>query len=139
MGREHIDLVRRGFETTASSRELPRELFQPDLIWDTTTYGPVGVNMRRCVGIDEADRWLAEWLEPFEEWTMEAEDHVDAGEQVVTILRQRGRTEHGPEVELRMALVWSFRDGLVSKAEFYSDLDTPSRPPGCADSRQRAR
>ena len=121
MSQESIELLRRGFEHVARTRELPREMFQPDLIWDATTYGPVGVNMRRCVGFAEADRWLTEWLEPFDEWTMEVEEYVDAGEQVVTIARQHGRTEHGPEVELRMAFLWTFRDGLAAKVELYSD------------------
>ena len=116
-----MDLLRRGFEHVARTSELPREMFQPDLIWDATTYGPVGVNMRRCVGFEEADRWMAEWTEPFEEWTIEAEEYVDAGDQAVTFVRQHGRTEHGPEVDLRMAFVWTFRDGLVAKVEFYSD------------------
>ena len=123
MSQEHIDLLRRGFEHVVRTRELPREMFQPDLIWDASTYGPVGVNMRKCVGFAEADRWLAEWVEPFDEWTIELEEYFDAGDQVVTFVRQHGQTEHGPEVELRHAFVWTFRDGLAAKVELYSDRD----------------
>ncbi len=47
---------------------------------------------------------------------------VDAEDHVVAIVRQRGKTKHGsPEVEMRLAQVWTFRDGLAARMEMYDD------------------
>jgi hypothetical protein len=32
-----------------------------------------------CVGIDEANGWLAQWLEGFENWSLDVEEVLDAG------------------------------------------------------------
>jgi ketosteroid isomerase-like protein len=46
----------------------------------------------------------------------------DAGDQVVTIARQHWKGKHGgPEVEMRLAQVWTFRDGLGARMEMYAD------------------
>jgi ketosteroid isomerase-like protein len=41
---------------------------------------------------------------------------------VVTIARQHWKGKHGgPEVEMRLAQVWTFRDGLGARMEMYAD------------------
>jgi ketosteroid isomerase-like protein len=77
-----------------------------------------------CVGVGEANKWLADWLEGFEHWSIDVEEVFDAGDRVVTIARQRASAKHGgPEVEMRFAQVWTFRDGLVARVEMYADRD----------------
>jgi SnoaL-like domain len=79
---------------------------------------------RSCVGVDEANEWIAEWLDSFEDWSLDIEEVVDAGDQVVTIARQHGKAKHGgPKVEMHVAQLWTFRDGLVSRMELYADRD----------------
>ena len=95
----------------------------PDLVWDTTTWSSSGgLNLKKCVGVDEANRWLAQWAEAFENWSLDVEKVFDAGDQVVTFVRQHAKGRHGgPEVEMRFAQVWTFRDGLIARVEMYSD------------------
>jgi ketosteroid isomerase-like protein len=121
MSQENVDLLRRGYEHAARYGELSRETAHPDLVWDTTTFAG-GLNLKKCVGLDETNRWLAEWTEGFENWSLDVEDVFDAGDQVVTFVRQRGKARHGgPEVDMPFAQVWTFRDGLVTRMEMYSD------------------
>ena len=57
-------------------------------------------------------QFLAEWAAAWDDWELEVEDHVDAGEHVVSLLNQRGRSKAtGIPVEMRFAQVWTFRDG----------------------------
>ena len=100
-----------------------REYFRPDLVWDTTTLASAGgLNLGTWIGVDDANRWLAEWTEGFENWSIDIEEVVDAGDQVVTLARQHAKARHGgPEVEMRLAQVWTFRDGLIARMEMYSD------------------
>jgi ketosteroid isomerase-like protein len=99
-----------------------RETVHPDFVWDTTTFSSEGLNLKKCVGVDEANRWPAQWTEAFENWSLDVEEVFDAGDQVVTFVRQRAAARHGgPEVEMRFAQVWTFRDGLVARMEMYLD------------------
>lgn len=46
----------------------------------------------------------------------------DAGDRVVAIMRQRGRSKAaGMPVEVSFAEVWTFRDGKQAPMEMYSD------------------
>jgi ketosteroid isomerase-like protein len=120
---ENLDLLRRGFEHVARTGEFPPQTAHPDFVWDTTTFRG-GMQPATCVGLDETNEWLAEWLAGFEGWSIEVEEVFDAEDQVVTVLRQHGKAKHGgPEVEMRFAQLWTFRDGLVARMNMYADRD----------------
>ena len=122
MSQENVDLLRRGYDHVVRTGELLPESFRPDLVWDTTTFSSMGLNLEKCIGLDSANRWLAEWADAFESWSIEVEEVFDAGDQVVTFVRQHAKTRQGgPEVEMRFAQVWTFREGLVARMEMYAD------------------
>jgi ketosteroid isomerase-like protein len=107
----------------AASRSRVPEIGHPEFVWDTTTFRG-GINPEMCVGLDEANQWLAQCVEGFENWSLDVEEVFDAEDQVVTIVRQHATPRHGgPEVEMRFAQVWTFRDGLVARMEMYADRD----------------
>jgi ketosteroid isomerase-like protein len=137
MSRENLELLQRGFEYVVRTGELLPETVQPDLVWDTTTFSSMGMNMKKCVGLDEANRWLAEWSEAFESWALDVEEVFDADDQVVTFVRQHAKSKQGgPEVEMRFAQVWTFRDGLIARMEMYLDRDEALAAAGFAESRE---
>jgi ketosteroid isomerase-like protein len=40
---------------------------------------------------------------------------------VIAVIRQRGKAKRGgPDVEMRFAMVWAFRDGLAVRMEMYA-------------------
>jgi ketosteroid isomerase-like protein len=123
MLQENLDLLRRAFEYVEKTGEVLREGVHPDFVWDTTTFRGA-IRPGTYVGVDETDEWLADWFDSFEDWSFEIEEVFDAGDRVVTIVRQRGTAKHGgPEVEMRFAQVWTFRDGLAARVEMYADRD----------------
>ena len=92
------------------------------------------MNTRTCVGVDETNGWLAEWLEGFVNWSIDVEELFDAGDRVVTIVSQRASAKHGgPEVEMRLAQVWTFRDGLLTRMEMYADRDEAAEAAGLSE------
>jgi len=100
-----------------------REVARSDFVWDTSTFRGA-IRPGTFVGVDETNAWLADWLDSFEDWSIVIEEVFDAGDQVVAIVRQRGTAKHGgPEVEMRVAQVWTFRDGLAARMEMYADRD----------------
>lgn len=64
------------------------------------------------------------WLEGWDSQVMQLEELIDAGEQVVALVRIKGRTtRHGVEVEHAPAAVWTIEDGTVVGISFYLDRD----------------
>jgi ketosteroid isomerase-like protein len=123
MSQEIPDLLRRAFEHVEKTGEILGEAVHPDFVWDTTTFRGA-IRPGTYVGVDETNEWLADWLDSFEDWSLDIEEVFGAGDQVVTIVRQHGKAKHGgPEVEMRFAQVWTFRDGLGARMEMYADRD----------------
>jgi ketosteroid isomerase-like protein len=96
--------------------------FAPDVEWDTTTYeGWPETGVYR--GHDGVRRFLDEWLAIWDRYEAGVDDYLDAGDnQVVALAWQRG---HGHEshalVEMQFAMVFTLRDGLVTRMDVYSD------------------
>lgn len=75
-------------------------------------------------GIEGFAAGWRDWLEPWERYELRAEEFIDAGDQVVVLARVRARTRRdGVEMEHAPAAVYTLRDGLVCRIEFYLDRD----------------
>jgi len=134
MSQENVDLLRRGYEHVVRTGELLGEICHADVVWDTTTFAPSGLNLKKCVGLDETNSWLAQWTEAFESWSLDVEEVFDAGDQMVVFVRQHAKARQGgPEVEMPFAQVWTFRDGLVARMEMYFDRSEALAAAGLAD------
>jgi ketosteroid isomerase-like protein len=74
--------------------------------------------------------WL-DWLEPWESYWIQADEFVDAGDQVIACVHIRGRTRRdGVEVEHAPAAVWTLREGVVRRVDFYLERDEALRAVG---------
>jgi len=70
-----------------------------------------------------ADSWR-DWLEPWESYYIEAEEFIDAGEEVVSLTRVLAQTTRDSvAVEHRPAAVWSVREGKIVRVRFYLERD----------------
>ncbi len=96
----------------------------PEYLGEGTVY-------RGLAGFEE---FWTDWLQPWESFRIESEAFLDAGDQVVQLARQVGRTQAGgAEIEDRGAAVLSFRDGRLSRIEFHLDRDRALRAAGLGD------
>jgi uncharacterized protein len=73
-------------------------------------------------GLDGYIRWLTNWGETFDGYAMDLERLVDAGDQVVSlfVMRATGRGS-GATVERKDAMISTFRDGKITRVEYYND------------------
>jgi ketosteroid isomerase-like protein len=71
--------------------------------------------------------FLAEWTAAWDDWELEVDVLHDAGEQVVAVIHQRGRSKvTGIPVDMFLAQVWTVRDGRETRMEMHSDpADAP--------------
>jgi ketosteroid isomerase-like protein len=73
-------------------------------------------------GVEEARGFLRNWIETWDDWELDVEALHDAGDKVVAIMRQRGRSKaSGLPVDMSFAQVWTIRDGKLARMEMYAD------------------
>jgi ketosteroid isomerase-like protein len=100
--------------------EFECRMVGPDLAFQGAEAGPEGFL-----------RAWAEWLSPFEDYRIEVEETIDAGEVLVDLVHQTARTKRGGvPVETRGAAVWRFRGGRLTGVEFHLDRETAFRSAG---------
>jgi ketosteroid isomerase-like protein len=70
-----------------------------------------------------AEGWR-DWLEPWESYYIELEKFIDAGDEVISLVRVRAQTTRDAvAVEHESAALWSVREGEISRVRFYLDRD----------------
>jgi len=119
MSQENVEIIRRGYAHFLATGEVRAH---PDLVWDVSRLG--WPDQQIYAGAEGANKFNAEWADSWDDWQMEAEDYLDAGERVVVILTQRGRSKAGGiPVEMRFAQVWTLRDGQGIRMEMYASVE----------------
>jgi ketosteroid isomerase-like protein len=119
MSHANVEVVRRVHEAaTRRDVETVLALYDPDVELDASRVQIVGQNTYR--GHDGLRRFFAEWHEAWESIDYSFEELVDAGEQVVSVVtrRARGRAS-GADVQWPLALVWTLRDGKVTRLAWF--------------------
>jgi ketosteroid isomerase-like protein len=116
MSQENVEIIRRGLVHWMATGEFRAHA---DLVWDVSRLG--WPDQQIYPGAEGARQFLAEWADAWDDWEMEAEDYIDAGERVVVIFNQRGRSKAtGIPVHMRFAQVWTLRDGRAIRMQMYA-------------------
>jgi ketosteroid isomerase-like protein len=73
-------------------------------------------------GLEAYAGWLTNWSEAFEDFAMDLERLVDAGDRVVSlfVMRATGRGS-GATVERKDAMISTFRSGKIARVEYFND------------------
>src|SRR3954447_19925007 len=131
MSQENVDLVsglqpRGDTDLAASFRDEATaarvtETLSPFFDEDVEILPPTfvaGADVR--YGLDGLRAMWLDWLEPWDSYRVEVEDVIDAGEEVVVLVRDFGRRA-GMTVEASVVggAVWTVRDGRVARVAFY--------------------
>jgi ketosteroid isomerase-like protein len=92
----------------------------PDIEWDLSQRL---IDPEKYQGHEGIKRFFEQQLEAWEEAPlMEAEELIDAGDQVVAFVRVHGRGKgSGAAVDARIAQVWTIRGGKATRLEYYGD------------------
>jgi ketosteroid isomerase-like protein len=121
MSEENVEIVRDGLGRFAATREFPAERVTGDFVWDMSNFHG-WPEQQVYEGAGGARAFLKEWTDAWEDWEIEIDALHDAGDKVVALMRQRGRSKAaGTPVEMSFAQVWTLRDGKEARMEMYSD------------------
>ena len=121
MSQENVEIVRDGLGRFAATREFPAERVTDDFVWDMSNFHG-WPEQQVYEGADGARTFLREWTDAWEDWNLEIDALHDAGDRVVALMRQHGRSKAaGMPVEMSFAQVWTLRDRKEARMEMYSD------------------
>jgi ketosteroid isomerase-like protein len=123
MSQENVEIVRRGYEQFGATGRFVGETASPDFVWDMSNFHG-WPEQQAYEGIAGAEAFLRDWAAAWDDWELELEALHDAGDKVVGLMRQRGRSKSaGMPVDMSFAQVWTLRDGKGTKMEMFSDRD----------------
>jgi ketosteroid isomerase-like protein len=126
---ENVEIIRRGYAHFIATGEINAH---PDLVWDVSRLG--WPDQQVYAGVEGAMRFNAEWAAAWDDWELEVEDCLDAGERVIAIVNQRGRSKAtGIPVDMRFAQVWTLRDGVGIRMQMYASVEEALEAVGLSD------
>ena len=124
MSEENLDVVRRIYDAAARRDDvIPFEVYAEDIIWDMS-------NSRRALlamtpvyhGHEGVRQYWRENLSAFGAIDFEVEELIDAGDQVLAVIRERevGRASGAP-VETTHLAVYTLSGGKVIQMQVFDD------------------
>jgi ketosteroid isomerase-like protein len=120
MSQENVDIVRRATDHFMATGEPLEDAFHPEFVWDMSTFSS-WPEQQTYPGLEGARQFLADWTEQWDDWVLEVEDVRDAGDRVVMIMNQRGRSKATSfPAEMRFAQVYTVRDGKQIRMQMYA-------------------
>jgi ketosteroid isomerase-like protein len=123
MSQENVEIVRAGYERFAATGKFAAEAATADFVWDMSNFHG-WPEQQVYEGVEGAEAFLEEWTGAWDDWELEIDALHDAGDKVVALVRQRGRSKAaGMPVEMSFAQVWTVRDGKNARMDMYSDRD----------------
>jgi ketosteroid isomerase-like protein len=121
MSAENVEITRRGYEHFLETGEPAAHLAVPDFVWDMSTFRD-WPEKQTYEGPEGTKEFIANWVSAWEDWRLEVKELIDAGDDVVAIVHQSGRSKTtGLPVDMTFAQVWSYQDGKQTRMRMYAD------------------
>ena len=119
MSQGNVEIVRRMLDAFLQG-DLGAALafYDPDVEWDGTNLPDGRIGRGHDAIMDHVLRWADQW----DEWTVDVERIIDAGnERVVVLIREKGRSKSGLEMDEHHAELYTLRDGMIIRRQGFSD------------------
>src|SRR3954447_21331028 len=119
MSQQNVGIVRRMWDAFLQADFATALSFcDPDIEWDGTNLPDGQVGRGHDAVMDHIRRWADQW----ESWTVDVERISDAGDEgIVVLIRERGRSKSGLEMDEQHAELYDLRDGMVVRRQGFSD------------------
>jgi ketosteroid isomerase-like protein len=116
-----VETLRELYEDWARGDYSRSDVFDPEMKMETFGMGEP-MRAESYEGFVDAMRaWLSAWERPI---TIEAEEFIESGDQVLALITWIGRGKgSGAQIESPGAHLWTFRDGLVVHYGVYRNRD----------------
>ena len=138
MSQENVEIVRTLFAAFQSvnvgnfARRLDevREIFDPEVEWVAAPHSLLASGEYR--GYDGVSRFWTQFLSAWDEYGVRVDELIDAGDQVVAVMRLSGRTNE-LEVDEARSSVLTLRDGRIVRIEPFASKDEALEAAGLSE------
>jgi ketosteroid isomerase-like protein len=116
-----LDALLSGYEAlNRGDVSVIRDQLDPDIEWHEGRRGPeAGIHQGR----DSFLRFVASWMEAFDDFHLEPKRLIDAGDRLIAVLTQTGRGRaSGASVEAEVTHGWTVVEGRAVAWRSYGDL-----------------
>jgi ketosteroid isomerase-like protein len=123
MSQEGVERVREGYAAfNRGDLDAAIEGLHPNIEWIAWDILPDGSTAQ---GREAVRSFFKTWREAFDDITVEAEEVIDAGDQVVVVTRVRGRGRYSAAdvVAPTVPWVWTIRDGQAVRMEMFANKE----------------
>jgi len=113
VSRDNVEVVRRGQEARSAGRVGEWiETLDPNIEWDISGY-PLPDFPERGSGRDSFIAHITKYWSRWNDYAQTVEKTIDVGDDVVVILRERGRRRNSDaSVDREVATIWTLRNGV---------------------------
>jgi ketosteroid isomerase-like protein len=117
MSEENVQIVRQALEAPLRhDNETTLDFYDPDI----EVRGLIDPH-RVYRGRDGVTAYFRDWITPWDSIRGEVDEWIDAGDQVIAIVHERGRGKlSGVDVEQWNAHVWTLRNGKLFRLRIYA-------------------
>ena len=116
---ENVEIVHRLFAAFGQGLDAAADYWDPEIDWRAIEGAPDDVGTMH--GRDALRHYYEQWYETFDGLRAEPDELTDAGDQVVAAVRVTGRLkESDAEVEMRLGIVYTLRDGKIVRGREYA-------------------
>ena len=132
MSREHVESARKGYEAFArGDLDGVLDMMDPDI----EAHNPVEVPEAAVHhGREAVRRDWEQTIDLFDDFSIEVEEFIDAGDELVVFLRYRARARGSDaEIDTPMAHVLTFREGKAVRLRQYLDRAQALKAAGLSD------
>ena len=138
MSQENVEIVRTLFAafqsvnvgTFARRLDEVREIFDPEVEWVAAPHSLLASGEYR--GYDGVSRFWTQFLSAWDEYGVQLDELIDAGDQVVAVMRLSGRTNE-LEVDEARSSVLTLRDGRIVRIEPFASKDEALEAAGLSE------
>jgi ketosteroid isomerase-like protein len=130
MSQENVELVRNLLDMFARrEHEAVFAFYAPDIEWDATNISGLGLDDLRGIyrGHDGVRTYWRRWLQAWEDLEFEVADVVDAGDEIVALIRNQRQWGRSSGIATEMppyGLVFTMRDGKVVRWRNFPDYES---------------
>jgi ketosteroid isomerase-like protein len=120
VSRENVEVARQAIEDyNGAGVEAIHDFLHPEVEFTEDARFPEAGVYR---GRDAVEAYFKEFREEMAGHSLEIEEMLDAGDEVVAVVRERARgTSSDVEIEWRAAFVWTMRNGRAVRGRAYLD------------------
>ncbi len=124
MSHENVEIVRRVYDAAArGDNTTPYEVYAEDIVWDLSNARRAALLMKPTYqGHEGVRQFWRESYSVFGDVDFEVDELLDAGDEVVAVIRERevGRASGAP-VETTHLAVWTLADGKINQMQVFDD------------------